>query len=129
MMWDGFNKRKFPRLNLQCEIEIQSEVQSFPVIQTITENVGMGGVCVIVDQSLGRFNRCRLRLELNHQPDKQVVECSGKVVWIIATRDIRSRKIRYDTGIEFMDIESDTRKMLKAYLEEHARKMNDYAKT
>jgi len=120
MIWDGFNKRKFPRLNLQCEIEIQTEVKPDASIHAVTENVGIGGVCVVVDKSLERFSRCHLRLELDAQ--SPMIECHGKVVWAVPTRDIHSHKTLYDTNIEFLDIPSESRDLLKNRLEDMVKK-------
>ena len=112
-MWDGFDQRKFPRLNLRCEIDILSDPQSSP-IHTTTENIGIGGVCVILDKSLDRFSKCRIRLDLNK---KNELDCDGKVVWIVPTRDSKSSKRRYDTGIEFAGLEPEQMNKLRQYIE------------
>lgn len=113
-MWDGFNKRKFPRLNLRCDIEIHSQEVSAPV-RAMTQNVGVGGVCVLLDKPLERFSRCRLRLELGAAA--QEVQCEGRVVWIVPTRDIKHRKTSYDTGVEFVDLAPERREDVRKFLE------------
>lgn len=114
MIWDGFNKRKFPRLKLRCEISIHPDTQP-SLIQTFTENVGMGGVCVILDRPLERFGSCRVRLELNEK--FLPIECRGKVVWTVGTREVHGRKEKYDTGIEFVDLDSSSTERLRQFLD------------
>lgn len=117
-MWDGFNKRKFPRINLQCEITIQSDGQKSPIRAT-TENVGIGGVCVLLDQPLERFSKCRLRLELK---GKQDIDCEAKVVWMVPTRGAKGSKKQFDTGLEFLSLEPEEGDILKAFLQKSAPK-------
>ena len=118
-MWDGFNQRKFPRVNLQCEILIQALELAEP-IPAVTENVGAGGVCVILDKSLERFSKCRIRLHLN--PTEPVIDCEGKVVWAVPTREIKSTRKRFDTGIEFVELESAGGQKIREFIETHATK-------
>ena len=110
-MWDGFNKRKFPRLNIHCEIDILSEIQKGP-IRTNTENIGIGGVCVILDKPLERFSKCRLKLDLTDQE----VRCDAKVVWIVPTREGNRSKKKFDTGLEFEGIESGQLSALRSFI-------------
>ncbi len=118
-MWDGFNKRKFPRVNLRCEVNI--ETQSHPsALATVTENLGIGGVCVLLDQSLERFTPCHLRLELGE--NAAPIECDGKIVWIVKTRPTKAHKNRYDTGIEFTNIEPDSAELIRKFIEQFLQK-------
>lgn len=112
-MWDGFNKRKFPRLNLHCEIDILSEDQKGP-IRTNTENIGVGGVCVILDKALERFSKCRVKLDLS---EKQAMDCEAKVVWIVPTREVKSTKKRFDTGLEFVGLEPEQLSALRSFIQ------------
>jgi hypothetical protein len=117
-MWDGFNKRKFPRVNLECEITIQSTDQA-PPLRAITQNVGAGGVAVLLDKSLERFSSCRVRLQLS---PKKTVEGEGKVVWIVPTKEPKSSRKRYDTGIEFMGFSEDDQALIIQFLTDHLAK-------
>ncbi|MBI3314281.1 MAG: PilZ domain-containing protein [Candidatus Omnitrophica bacterium] len=114
MMWDGFDKRKFPRLNLQCEILIQSDKEAQP-LKTITENVGKGGVAVILDRPLERFSRCHIRLELD--PSVSKMEGDGRVVWAVPTSEGRGAKKRFDIGIEFTNLDPVEQEKLRKFLD------------
>ena len=118
-MWDGFNQRKFPRVNLQCEILIRAEELAAP-ISTVTENVGAGGVCVILDKPLERFSKCRIRLHLDEKAP--VIDCGGKIVWVVSTQAIKSSKRRFDTGIEFVELEPANAGRIREFIEAHAKK-------
>ena len=114
-MWDGFNKRQFPRLNLNCEIILEPASKKIS-ISAITENVGEGGVCVIQSEPLERFSLCRIRLELDKNLPR--IECNGKVVWNIPRREPANRGKQFDTGIEFVDIEPKDRDKIRAFIQE-----------
>ncbi len=118
-MWDGFNKRKFPRLNLRCEISIHPD-EKRAGISAVTENVGVGGVCVILDQSLERFSGCRVRLELDDQSPE--IHCAGKVVWTVPTQDSATSPKRFDTGIEFVGLGTAEREVLRKFLQVQVQK-------
>jgi len=112
-MWDGFNKRKFPRLHLSCEVVIH--VQDKPkAYKSTTENVGMGGVAVMLEEPLQRFERCKISIEL--KDGEPPLQCTGRSVWVIPSGEVRSTKKHYDTGIEFLDITDFSRQRLQAFL-------------
>lgn len=118
-MWDGFDQRKFPRLNLHCEIQIHAP-DSGAALTSITENVGTGGVAVILNKPLERFSHCKIKLDLSG--DKESIECAGKVVWIVPVGDARGKKTRYDVGIEFEDLKVESQALLKKHIESAAQK-------
>lgn len=116
-MWDGFNKRKFPRLSIHCEIDILSAIQKAP-IRTDTENIGIGGVCVILDKALERFSHCRITLDLIDEE----VRCDAKVVWVVPTRAGKGSKKRFDTGLEFIGLEPERLSVLRSFIEKSVQK-------
>ena len=113
-MWDGFNKRKFPRINLRCELIVGDSPQG-QVLHVQTENVGAGGVCVILDRPLERFSIVSLRLEIDSQ--LPWIEASGKVVWAISSRAPATNKESFDTGIEFMGLDAGPQDLIRRYVE------------
>ena len=114
MVWDGFNKRKFPRLNLRCELILRSR-SGDQLLRTQTENVGAGGICVILERPLERFSLLSLRLELD--PKLPWIECQGKIVWTVASREAISKKERFDTGIEFVGLPPAEQELIRRYIE------------
>ena len=112
-LWDGFNKRKFPRLHLTCEVSVQplTKVKTY---KATTEDVGMGGLSVMLGEPLERFERCRISLEL--KDGAPPIQCTSRSVWVIPSQDIRSSKKNFDIGLEFIDMDEFSRKRLKSFL-------------
>lgn len=113
-MWDGFNKRKFPRANLRCELILLDQQGGEPV-RASTENVGAGGVCVFLESPLEKFSTLSLRLELD--PQLPWIQTAGRVVWSVPTRDLVSKKEYFDTGIEFVDMQPGYQELVRRYVE------------
>lgn len=113
-MWDGFDKRKFPRINLRCELVLRNAPDG-ETIQTQTENVGAGGVCVLLDRALERFSVPTLRLEID--PHLPWIECLSKVVWSVPCRDPLKKRERFDTGIEFVGLEPGQQELIRCYVD------------
>jgi len=116
-MWDGFNKRKFPRINLRCELMIGNPAAG-QVIKAQTDNLGAGGLCFLLDRPLERFSTVSLRVELN--PDLPWIHCLGKVVWVVPSRDSLSKKENYDVGIEFLGLQPAEQDLIRSYVESRA---------
>ena len=102
--WAGLNRRKFPRVNYPCLVVIRNGGESKnEALLTHTENVGVGGVCIILKRPLKMF--CPVEVELDLLDLKEHVKCKGKVVWNVQRKGELSRKpLFYDTGIEFVDL-------------------------
>ena len=107
-MWNGIDRRKFPRVHYKCLICLTKR-GSAKTISTHTENIGAGGICVILTEDLGLFQGVNLELELKNGISTNI-NCSGTVVWVVKKRDIKAKdNLKYDTGIEFVDIDEDGR--------------------
>lgn len=111
--WEGLNKRQFPRMSYPCLIVIRNgDDDKNNIVLTHTDNVGVGGVCVVLKQPVKIFSVLEIELDLldlgNH------IRCKGKVAWNIEkdSGDKKSQKI-FDVGIEFMDIEEKDRSRLQ----------------
>ena len=103
-MTGGANRRKFPRVNYPCMITIRREGGEPDVLLTHTENIGVGGVCVILNREIRISSLVDLEIDLmdlgNH------LRCRAKVVWSIQRKAEEKRKpLFYDIGIEFLQVE------------------------
>jgi c-di-GMP-binding flagellar brake protein YcgR len=112
-LWDGFNKRKFPRLHLTCEVQIHPLGKQKSFVAS-TEDVGMGGVSVMLPEPMERFDRCKISLEL--KDGDPPVQCTGRSVWVIPSQDRKSSRKNFDTGLEFLDMDEFSRKRLHAFI-------------
>lgn len=98
VMWSGLNRRRFPRAEYKCRINIKRRHLPSKVIPTHTENIGIGGVCVILKEDVRIFHDVRLEIFLKNGKDP--FSCGGSVVWVVKRTSSRG-KVGYDTGIEF----------------------------
>ena len=105
--WDGLNRRKFPRVNYPCLVVIRNDSKdNKDVILTHTENVGIGGVCVILKQDVKMFSPVELELDLLDLGEH--IKCKGKVVWNVQRKsDEKNKPLFYDIGVEFESLSDD----------------------
>ena len=101
--WSGLERRKFPRVNYPCLITLRHQGERKEVILTHTENIGIGGIGVVIKRKVQLFSPVELELDLldtsNH------IKCKGKVVWVIHRKSTEQTKpLFYDVGVEFSNI-------------------------
>ncbi len=115
MNWQGMDKRKFPRANYRCLLRVKRESR-VDVLETYTENIGVGGICVVVDKELDLFSKVSLEIVLGE--DKDPVFCEGKIVWVVKKSPLQSGGIyEYDTGIEFVNLPEKYEHMMTSIIE------------
>lgn len=115
-MWNGINRRKFPRANYKCLIVIKKRLTS-KTISTQTENIGAGGICVIIKEDLGLFQGVDIELYLDD--NKTPVKSGGTIVWVVKKSQPKQKGTPlYDIGIEFIDIRPEDRERVAAVVEQ-----------
>ncbi len=103
--WQGLNRRRFPRVNYPCLVVIQGKEDNDKLILlTHTENIGIGGVCVLLKQNLKMFSAVEMEIDLldmgNH------IKCQGMVVWNIRRKlDDSNKPVLFDVGVEFENLD------------------------
>ena len=116
MIWEGINKRKFPRVSYKCLIRVSAEGVE-EVIETFTENIGSGGICVVLEQRLGLFEKVEMNIFI--EEGVPAIECRGTIVWVVGRQHSSKFEIDlYDTGIEFQDIKPEDRKRISTLVED-----------
>jgi len=119
--WEGLNRRKFPRVNFPCLVTVRQNLDEKDMILTHTENIGVGGVCVILKKNLKMF--APVDLELDLVDGSEHLTCKGKVVWSIRRKgDEAIKPFFYDVGIEFLDLAKDDAKRIEETVQYLARK-------
>ena len=99
-MWSGINRRKFPRANYPCILSVKKKDQQ-DNLSTQTENIGLGGICVMLPRDLGIFAPVEISLDLlDGQP---AIECDGTVAWVIVSKEVKKSE-SFDTGLEFTSL-------------------------
>ncbi|MCK5081636.1 MAG: PilZ domain-containing protein [Candidatus Omnitrophica bacterium] len=113
--WEGLNRRKFPRVNYPCLVVIRNSNEDDErnnVILTHTDNVGIGGVCVVLKQNVKMFSEVELELDLLDLGEH--ICCNGKVVWNVQRQsEVQEKPLFFDIGVEFIDIASEDQKRLE----------------
>lgn len=116
--WEGLNRRKFPRVNYPCLVVIRnnSENNKDNIILTHTDNVGIGGVCVVLKKDVKMFSEVELELDLLDLGEH--ICCNGKVVWNVQRqREADEKPLFFDIGIEFLNIAAEDKKRLERIVE------------
>ena len=113
MIWEGINRRKFPRVHYPCKVIILGG-DSRQTFSTHTENIGTGGICVVLSKELPKFFPVRIVLYLKDSAGP--LECNGRIVWSVKT------EIDFDTGIEFLDIADSGKVRIEKIVQECIRK-------
>ena len=111
-MWAGLDQRVFPRFSASCDIAISGEGET---LKAKTQNIGVGGVCLILNKALEKFSQVRLRLVLDKS--LPMIECDAKVVWMIPSKEIASPKVNYDTGFEFVDLTPQDQERIQSFIQ------------
>ena len=115
--WDGMNRRKFPRVNYPCLVTIRDGQETSDTMLTHTENVGIGGVCVILKKYIKIF--CPIDIELDLMDMGDHIQCQGRVVWNVQRKaDAPAKPLFYDIGIEFQNISQQDIKRIEVVVKQ-----------
>ncbi len=119
-MWQGMNQRKFPRTRCQCTVKMRQQGATHTIASS-TENIGLGGVCVLLERGLDVFSPVELELAL---PDgKPLSRASGTIVWVVRRRELKKGP-SFDTGIEFAELQPEDKARLEAIIDKIAPSVN-----
>jgi len=111
MAWDGVEKRNFIRANFPCKIIIYTPSEH--TLISHTENIGAGGVRVIIEESLDISSLVGLEVFLS---GAQII-CKGRIVWVVEKSGSEKTEANiWDTGIEFYEIAERDRKIVESFV-------------
>jgi len=110
-MWDGINRRRFPRANYKCKIVIRNKGDASKVFATHTENIGVGGISVLIKEGIDLFRNVELELLL--EDTGPTVKCDGSIVWVVKKSDPANKgDMTFDTGVEFSNLKQADRERI-----------------
>ena len=112
MGWAGLDQRVFPRFSAQCDLTISGGGET---LKNKTQNIGVGGVCVILQKEIQKLSQVKLRLVLDESMPP--IECDARVVWMIPSKEISSPKKHYDTGVEFINLDPKDRERIDLFVQ------------
>jgi hypothetical protein len=108
MKWSGEERRRFPRAEFPCKIIISSPLR---LLTSHTENIGEGGIRVILEEKLDPFTVVGLELFFERE---RPIKCRGRVVWVVEkVNPIERIPLLFDTGIEFTKISECDREYIR----------------
>lgn len=113
-MWNGIDKRRFPRAQYPCIVNVRASGLA-ESIHTMTENIGIGGIRVIIKKGLGLFSWVELEIDL--KDGNPNVICGGMIVWSIRKNEFQKDPVHFDTGIEFLDLKDIDRVRIESVVE------------
>ena len=112
-MWQGMDQRRFPRANYRCVVALRQEGKPIAV-STVTQNVGLGGICALLEKSFDIFSTVDLELSLDD--GKPPIQVQGTVVWVVQRRDVKKGP-SFDTGVEFADLSTEDKSRVEAVID------------
>ncbi|MCP4653367.1 MAG: PilZ domain-containing protein [Candidatus Omnitrophica bacterium] len=110
MTWKGKERRRFVRADSLCKITISSPQQH--TIDCHTENIGAGGVRLLLDEKLEILSLVDLDVSL----DDVIVKCKGRVVWRVERKVYNEKDFLFDTGVEFYEIDDESREKINSFV-------------
>lgn len=111
-MWQGIDQRRFPRAQYQCTVHL-SQQGTPSAIATVTENIGLGGVCILLEKGLDIFSPVEVELRLTD--GRPPLRVKGTIVWVVRRRDLRKGP-SFDTGVEFAELSPEDKARIEALI-------------
>ena len=116
-VWE--ERRRFPRFNLLVDVLVSKRATSEQEKLLITKNISQGGACIIADEEFKESDILDLKIFLPEE--KQPLKVPATVVWV---REIvigeEGEKRRYDVGVKFIGLDTETMNKFNRYLVNHS---------
>ena len=139
-MWDGVDRRRFPRAEYPCLITVRKNTPPVQAVLTHTENISVTGVRVIITKKIEVMTEVDLEIDLKDTL-KNVIS-KGTIAWVKEVAQERKGKPpgkgtninvlkgvvawvkeipptqkgkppRYDTGIQFTVLKAEDRRRIE----------------
>ncbi|MBF0216465.1 MAG: PilZ domain-containing protein [Candidatus Omnitrophica bacterium] len=115
IFWEGIDKRKFPRVKYKCLIRVADRGKE-ELFDAYTENIGAGGLCVILSREFDLFKTADLELYVAEKESS--IKCKGTIVWVIRRVIGAPASYEYDIGIEFTDMAGEDRNKISLLVDD-----------
>lgn len=116
MAWGGIDTRRCVRVTFECVVIVKKEGTTL-VFNTYTENLSLGGVCVILERTL--LKHTPVTLEIYLPDDLPPAKCDGTVVWSVRRDEYAKKKpAQFNTGIEFGELTDQDKSRIKRIIDE-----------
>ncbi len=115
-MWDGVDRRIFPRAHYPCLITIRKNFPPPQATLTNTEDISVGGVRIIIGKRIELMTEIDLEIDLKDTLPTIILR--GTVSWVKEAPPGRKGKPpRYDTGIKFITLKNEYRRRIQHVVE------------
>ena len=115
-MWDGVNRRNFPRAEYPCLITVRKNTAPVQAVLTHTEDLSINGVRVLIREKIELQSEVDLEIDL--KDTLATVLSKGIVKWV---QEIPPHKentsVHHDTGIEFIGLKAEDESRIKAIID------------
>lgn len=115
-MWDGVDRRKFVRAEYPCLITVRKNTPPPQSVLTHTEDIGVGGVRVIIRKQIEIMREVDLELDL--KDTMPTVLSKGVIAW---AKEIplarKGESLHYDIGIRFLALKNEDRRRIETIVE------------
>ncbi|MBN2096899.1 MAG: PilZ domain-containing protein [Candidatus Omnitrophica bacterium] len=124
-MWDGVDRRKFPRVDYPCLITVRKNTPPQQAILTHTGDISVVGIRVIINDKIELMSVVDLEIDLKDaQP---AIHIHGRVNRIKELSAGGSGKpLRYDTGIQIIDIGEAQRRRIQNVIRHLLKKKDNF---
>ncbi len=117
-MWDGVERRRFPRVKYSCLVTVQEGAPATRVVLAHTEDIGVGGVCVIIKRKEKVSPQIEVNLKLDLIDTMPQVASKGTISWV---REIspsqEDQPSGYKIGIQFTSLQDEPRRRIQNIVE------------
>ncbi len=114
MAWQGFDKRKFPRINVNLEASISCK-NTNTKSKAFALNIGIGGISLYSDKKYSLYDQIEIEFTIPLLAKNYTISCAGQVMWVVKT--VRGTQETYDIGIEFLNLKVKDKQLIERYIE------------
>ena len=115
-MWDGVDRRIFPRAEYPCLITVRKNTPPTEAILTHTDNISLGGVRVVIAKKVEAMTEIDLEIDL--KDTLPTVISRATIAWVkIIVSSQKDKSPRYDTGIRFLGLKDEYRRRIQSIVE------------
>lgn len=111
--YSGIDRRKYPRFNLAVEVQYTKHEASRAACCGESRDISLGGVCLIAYEIINVADTLSLEIKL---PKNNNIKSDAIVRWIRPFVVGTERKVRYDIGLEFINLDKQAKDKLTGYL-------------
>jgi len=126
-LWDGAERRRFVRVDVNVPIKYKrSKGEKGNVKIVNAKNLGVGGLCVTVNEKLNPHDSIILEICIPTASGSMPVTARGEVIWLDedVKQDSKEKVRLFTAGIEFKEVASKDRERLIKFINDFKRVRN-----